>query len=56
MLVRRRKVGEVILIGDVQVKILSIRGGKVDVGVQAPKSVDIKFPVDSKQGNRVPLN
>jgi len=43
MLVLSRKVGERIHIGnDVVVTILSVRGGRVRVGLEAPEGVQIK--------------
>ncbi|MDQ6964811.1 MAG: carbon storage regulator CsrA [Mariprofundales bacterium] len=42
MLILTRKQGEVITIGDqVQIKVLSIKGGQVRLGVDAPDSVRI---------------
>jgi carbon storage regulator len=43
MLVLSRKVGERIHIGnDVVVTILSVRGGRVRVGIEAPEGIQIK--------------
>lgn len=36
MLVLARKCGETILVGDIEFKIVAIKGGKVRVGVTAP--------------------
>jgi len=42
MLVLTRKKGEAIAIGDdIQVQVLSVKGGQVRIGVQAPKHVRI---------------
>ncbi len=42
MLILTRKLGEAITIGDqVQIKVLSIKGGQVRLGVEAPDSVRI---------------
>jgi len=42
MLILTRKLGEAITIGDqVQIKVLSIKGGQVRLGVDAPDSVRI---------------
>jgi len=42
MLILTRKLGEAITIGDqVQIKVLSIKGGQVRLGVEAPESVRI---------------
>lgn len=42
MLVMRRKEGEAIRIGaDVEIRILSIRGSKVKIGITAPRSVEV---------------
>jgi len=42
MLILTRKLGESITIGDqVQIKVLSIKGGQVRLGVEAPESVRI---------------
>lgn len=42
MLVMRRRRGEAILIGDdVEVRILSIGGSKVKIGITAPRSVPV---------------
>jgi len=43
MLVLSRKVGERIYIGDdIQLVVVSVRGDKVGIGLQAPKEVVIK--------------
>jgi carbon storage regulator len=40
MLILTRKAGEVITIGDnIQVQVLSIKGGQVRIGVDAPREV-----------------
>lgn len=42
MLVLERKEGEVILIGnDIEVRVVSVRGDKIRIGVTAPKSVPV---------------
>jgi carbon storage regulator len=42
MLVLSRKEGEAIVIGkDIEVKVLSVGGGRVRIGVEAPKHVPI---------------
>ncbi|TFB24376.1 carbon storage regulator CsrA [Filobacillus milosensis] len=42
MLVLTRKVGESIQIGDdIQLKVVSVDGDQIKVGIEAPKSVDI---------------
>lgn len=41
MLVLARKPGEKILVGEIQFEIVAIRGGKVRVGVTAPKDTPI---------------
>lgn len=41
MLVLSRKAGEQILIGDVVVKVLEVRGNRVKLGIEAPKGVRI---------------
>jgi len=42
MLILTRKLGEAITIGDqVQIKVLSIKGGQVRLGIEAPESVRI---------------
>jgi carbon storage regulator len=42
MLVLTRKSGETITIGEnIEVKVLSIKGGQVRIGIDAPKSVSI---------------
>lgn len=41
MLVLSRKVGEDILIGDVVVRVVSIRSDKVRLGIEAPKEVPV---------------
>ena len=42
MLILTRKVGESVLIGnDISIKILSVRGNQVKLGVEAPKEVSV---------------
>jgi len=42
MLVMRRREGEAILIGsDVEIRILSVHGNKVKIGITAPRSVPV---------------
>lgn len=42
MLILTRKVGESITIGEeIQIKVLSVKGGQVRIGVDAPKSVRV---------------
>ncbi len=42
MLILARKVGETITIGDdVQVQVLSVKGGQVRVGIAAPRSIKV---------------
>ncbi|RMH50200.1 MAG: carbon storage regulator [Zetaproteobacteria bacterium] len=42
MLILTRRVGEAITVGDqVQIKVLSIKGGQVRLGVDAPQTVHI---------------
>lgn len=42
MLVLTRKVGEEIIIGDnIRVKIVSIKGDRIRVGIEAPASVEV---------------
>jgi len=42
MLILTRKVGETITIGeDIQVKVLSVQGGKVRLGIDAPREVSV---------------
>jgi carbon storage regulator len=42
MLVLSRKEGEAIVIGkDIEVKVLSVGGGRVRIGIEAPKHVPI---------------
>jgi len=42
MLVLSRRIGETIVInGDIQVKVLSVQGNKVRLGVVAPESVSV---------------
>lgn len=45
MLVLSRKVGEIILIGDIRVMIVTILGDKVRIGIEAPPDV----PVDREE-------
>lgn len=43
MLVLTRKAGEAIFIGeDVKIVIVQIKGGQVQIGIEAPKTVHIK--------------
>ncbi|MDO4698230.1 MAG: carbon storage regulator CsrA [Pasteurellaceae bacterium] len=42
MLILTRKIGESLLIGDdVEITVLSIRGGQVKLGVKAPKEISV---------------
>ena len=42
MLILSRKVGEAITIGeDVQIQVLSVKGGQVRVGISAPRAVQV---------------
>ncbi len=42
MLILTRKLGESLLIGDeVEVTVLSVRGGQVKLGIKAPKEVSV---------------
>jgi carbon storage regulator len=42
MLVLSRQLGETIMIGrDIEVKVVGIRGGKVSLGIQAPRQVPV---------------
>ena len=42
MLVLSRQVGETIVIGrDIEVKVVEIRGGKVKLGIEAPRQVPV---------------
>ena len=42
MLILTRKVGENLLIGDnISIKVLSVRGNQVKIGVDAPKDVSV---------------
>lgn len=42
MLILTRKAGESLLIGDdVEITVLSVRGGQVKIGVKAPKNVSV---------------
>jgi carbon storage regulator len=42
MLVLSRQLGEIIMIGrDIEVKVVGIRGGKVSLGIQAPRQVPV---------------
>ena len=42
MLILTRKEGETITIGeDIQIKVLSVQGGKVRLGIDAPKEVSV---------------
>ncbi|WP_406021064.1 carbon storage regulator [Succinivibrio sp.] len=43
MLVISQKVGDTIKLGsDITVKVIDIKGGKVRIGIEAPKSVNIE--------------
>ena len=42
MLVLTRKHGEAIKIGDVEVKVLGIKGNRVLIGIDAPKETNIR--------------
>ena len=49
MLVISQKVGDIIKVGsDITVKVIDIKGGKVRLGIEAPKSVNIER-VQNKQ-------
>lgn len=49
MLVISQKVGDIIKLGsDITVKVIDIKGGKVRLGIEAPKSVNIER-VQNKQ-------
>ncbi|MEF2913931.1 MAG: carbon storage regulator [Succinivibrio sp.] len=49
MLVISQKVGDIIKLGsDITVKVIDIKGGKVRLGIDAPKSVNIER-VQNKQ-------
>ena len=49
MLVISQKVGDIIKLGsDITVKVIEIKGGKVRLGIEAPKSVNIER-VQNKQ-------
>lgn len=57
MLVLSRKLDEEILIsGDIQIKVLKFAGNKVQLGITAPNEVRIErseiYDCDSDQGNR----
>lgn len=41
MLVLSRKPGEALLIGDVEVKILSVQGDRVRIGINAPSEIPV---------------
>jgi len=42
MLILTRKAGETITIGeDIQIKVLSVQGGKVRLGIDAPREVSV---------------
>lgn len=41
MLVLSRKVGELIDVGGVLVKVISIQGGRVKIGIEAPRSIAV---------------
>lgn len=42
MLVLKRKIGESIIIGeDIEIKVVDIGDGRVKIGIEAPKSVEI---------------
>lgn len=41
MLVLTRKRDESIMIGDIEVKVVDVKGGKVRLGIKAPKSVTV---------------
>ena len=42
MLILMRKEGEIITIGeDIQIKVLAVQGGKVRLGIEAPKDVSV---------------
>lgn len=42
MLVLKRKIGESIIIGeDVEIKIVDVGEGRVKIGIEAPKSIEI---------------
>lgn len=42
MLILTRKAGETITIGDnIQVKVLSIKGGQVRIGIDAPREINV---------------
>lgn len=58
MLVLARRVGEEIIIGrDVRVKINSIRGNRVVLGVTAPDEVSVRrAELDDKRGVEVELS
>lgn len=42
MLILTRKIGESLLIGDdIEITVLSVRGGQVKLGVKAPKEISV---------------
>lgn len=51
MLILSRKLGETIQVGsDVVIKITSVRGGRVQIGIEAPQEVSIR------RGDLAPLD
>jgi carbon storage regulator len=55
MLILTRKLGETINIGEnVQVKVLKVRGGQVQLGISAPIEIKVmRQEIIGKEGNRV---
>jgi len=60
MLILTRKPGEVITIGeDIQIHVLSIKGGQARIGIDAPRNITVNReealaknkPTDSKEGS-----
>jgi carbon storage regulator len=55
MLILTRKLGETINIGEnIEVKVLKVRGGQVQLGISAPQEIRVmRQEIIGKEGNRV---